>query len=162
MQVSEEENYYDILGVSRTAKVDEIKVAYKEIAKAYHPDSNFYSEIVQEKGDGSEDKKFKLLTQAYTILTNEARRKEYDDSLAPNLPGWDTNSSEQFHQDMIRRSSSAYQPTTSGAMGVFGKVKNQPHYHEVEPEIDKSMDTVRIAVRRRKGLFSRFWYMLGL
>ena len=52
-------NYYDILGVSKTASADEIKSAYRNLAKKYHPDIN--------KTEGAAEK-FKEINEAYEVL----------------------------------------------------------------------------------------------
>jgi molecular chaperone DnaJ len=61
------ENYYDILGVSKSASADEIKKAYRKLAHQYHPD----------KGVGNEDK-FKQVNEAYQVLSNTEKRSQYD------------------------------------------------------------------------------------
>jgi DnaJ-class molecular chaperone len=62
-------DYYDILGVSKTSSADEIKRAYRKLALQYHPDRN--------KSKEAEDK-FKEVTKAYEVLSNEEKRKTYD------------------------------------------------------------------------------------
>lgn len=61
------DNYYDILGVSKTASADEIKKAYRKLAHQYHPD----------KGKGNEEK-FKQVNEAYQVLSNTEKRSQYD------------------------------------------------------------------------------------
>ncbi len=61
------QNYYDILGVSKTANADEIKKAYRKLAHKYHPD----------KGQGN-DAKFKEVNEAYQVLSNDEKRGQYD------------------------------------------------------------------------------------
>ena len=61
---------YSVLGVSRDASDDEIKKAYRALAKKYHPDVN--------PGDKEAEAKFKEATEAYTILSDPEKRKQYD------------------------------------------------------------------------------------
>ncbi|MGQ9688379.1 MAG: DnaJ C-terminal domain-containing protein [Desulfobaccales bacterium] len=65
------EDYYQILGVSRTASPEEIKKAYRKLAQKYHPD--------KAKGNKKEaEAQFKKISEAYAVLSNPDKRKEYD------------------------------------------------------------------------------------
>ena len=90
-----EKSFYEILNLERDASVDQIKESYKEIAKLYHPDSNFYTEIIQDPLTHEETEVFKFITLAYTTLSNDTKRSEYDKTLAPLLKGWDENERER-------------------------------------------------------------------
>ncbi len=63
-------NYYDILGVSENASEEEIKKAFRSLAKKYHPDRN--------KGDKTAEDRFKEISEAYETLSDPKKRQEYD------------------------------------------------------------------------------------
>ena len=67
-----EKDYYKTLGVPKTATAAEIKKAYRELARKFHPDAN--------KGDPKAEERFKEITEAYNVLSDEKQRKEYDDA----------------------------------------------------------------------------------
>ncbi len=64
------ENYYDILGVTKTASESEIKRAYRKKAMKCHPDRN--------KGDKTKEAEFKKLGEAYAVLSDAKKRAQYD------------------------------------------------------------------------------------
>lgn len=72
-------DYYEILGVDRSADEQTIKKAYRKLAKKYHPDTN--------KGNAQAEAKFKEATEAYAVLSNPEKRKEYDQFGHENLDG---------------------------------------------------------------------------
>lgn len=63
-------DYYKILGVDKSASQEEIKKTYRKLAVKYHPDKN--------KGDKAAEEKFKEISEAYNVLGDEAKRKQYD------------------------------------------------------------------------------------
>ena len=68
--VSAKRDYYEVLGISKTADASAIKKAYRKLAKKYHPDSN--------PGNKAAAEKFKEVTEAYDVLGDEKKRKLYD------------------------------------------------------------------------------------
>src|SRR5882724_5523586 len=82
-------DYYEVLGVSKTATEDEIKKAYRKLARKHHPDVN--------PDDKSAEDKFKEINEAYEVLSDPEKRKRYD-QLGQNWkagadftppPGWE-------------------------------------------------------------------------
>lgn len=68
--MAEKRDYYEVLGVSRSADDNTIKKAYRKLAKKYHPDTN--------GGDPTAEQKFKEVTEAYNVLSDKEKRKLYD------------------------------------------------------------------------------------
>ena len=66
----EKRDYYEVLGVSKSADATEIKKAYRKLALKYHPDKN--------PGDKEAEKKFKEAAEAYDVLSNEEKKRRYD------------------------------------------------------------------------------------
>jgi len=67
-----EKDYYKALGVSKGASAEEIKKSYRKLARKYHPDAN--------KGEAASEERFKEISEAYTVLSDAKRRKEYDEA----------------------------------------------------------------------------------
>lgn len=142
-------NYYDILGVTRKATVDEIKEAYRSIARAYHPDSNFYSEIIDDRSSGAAPNMdvFQRITEAYTVLIDHERRRAYDELFPKNMRDWegdpppasatmpkDLKALENYAETAL---ASVYRPdqdSRSFRVGAFGRIAHgEPGGGDQEP-----------------------------
>ena len=105
-------NYYKMLGVSRTASPEEISAAKNRLAKKYHPDTN--------AGNPDAEKKFKEVTEAYSVLSDPEKKKMYD----------------QFGFAAFDQGASAYSqqgggnPYGSAYGNPFGGSGNNGGYHE--------------------------------
>ena len=64
-------DYYKILGVDKSASIDDIKKAYRKLAVKYHPDKN--------QGNKAAEEKFKEISEANEVLSNPDKRKKYDE-----------------------------------------------------------------------------------
>jgi curved DNA-binding protein len=82
------EDYYKILGLSKTASSDEIKKAYRKLALKYHPDKNPDNKEAEEQ--------FKKISEAYAVLSDSEKRKQYDNF------GSDTFSQRYSQEDIFR------------------------------------------------------------
>lgn len=63
-------DYYAVLGVRRKASAEDVKKAYRKLARKYHPDVN--------DGDAAAEQRFKEISEAYAVLSDEAKRRTYD------------------------------------------------------------------------------------
>lgn len=66
-----DKDFYNVLGVQESASKNDIKKAYRKLAQRYHPDAN--------KGDDQAERRFKEVSEAHAVLSNDAKRKEYDE-----------------------------------------------------------------------------------
>jgi molecular chaperone DnaJ len=85
MPAATNKDYYETLGVDRNADADEIRKAYRKLARKYHPDLN--------PGDKAAEERFKKVQEAYDVLSDESKKKVYDqygfysDNVPPNAGG---------------------------------------------------------------------------
>jgi molecular chaperone DnaJ len=70
MATTEKRDYYEVLGLPKTATLDEVKKAYRKLAVKFHPDKN--------PGDAEAEEKFKEAAEAYGVLSDEEKRARYD------------------------------------------------------------------------------------
>src|SRR5262245_49098184 len=128
-------DYYEILGVARAAKEEEIKKAYRKLARKYHPDLNPNNKQAEEK--------FKEVQEAYEVLSDSEKRQKYD-QLGANWkngadftppPNWGTgggfegtiNIEDLFGRGGQRRTSfSDFFETLFGGMGGMGSPEAEP------------------------------------
>lgn len=94
-------DYYEVLGVSRTADGKEIKAAYRKLAMAYHPDRN--------PGNSEAEEKFKQINGAYAVLSDPEKRSRYDRY-------GDADTGAQFHGDIF----DIFQSVFGGGAGFGG------------------------------------------
>ncbi|XP_061576427.1 dnaJ homolog subfamily A member 3, mitochondrial-like isoform X2 [Cololabis saira] len=120
-RLANKENFYEVLGISRTATQKDIKKAYYQLAKKYHPDTN--------PNDPEAKEKFAKLAEAYEVLGDEVKRKQYD---TYGASGFDPNRAAGGQQQYYRAGSSSINPEElfrkifgefSGGMG-FGDIHN--------------------------------------
>jgi molecular chaperone DnaJ len=94
--MDEKQDYYELLGVARTATPEEIRKAFRTLALKYHPDRN--------PGNKEAEQKFKKISQAYDVLSDAEKRKQYDQFGHEGLRGYATRDFEGASFEDIFRS----------------------------------------------------------
>lgn len=138
-------DYYEILGVSKKAGDDEIKKAYRKLAKKYHPDNNPDNKVSEEK--------FKEIGEAYEVLSDKEKRTKYD-SFGNNYQYGNNSSFDpsqygfNFNQKRSAGSASGFSDFFDmffsngfGSNGIFGRQgrTRQPMGRDYESEITVSL-----------------------
>lgn len=100
------ESLYDILGVQRSASDDDVRKAYRKLARKYHPDVN--------PGDSAAEDRFKKVAAAYEVLSDSDKRKAYDEFGEESLKGGFDPEKARAYQDWQRARSSGEQAFRGG------------------------------------------------
>ncbi|XP_070683619.1 dnaJ homolog subfamily A member 3, mitochondrial-like isoform X2 [Pempheris klunzingeri] len=98
-KLGNKQDFYEVLGVSRTASQKDIKKAYYQLAKKYHPDTN--------PDDPDAKEKFAKLAEAYEVLSDEVKRKQYD---TYGASGFDPNRAGAGQQQYYRAGGTSIDP----------------------------------------------------
>lgn len=150
----EDKNYYQILNVNRTATTDEIRESYRDIAKIYHPDSNFYAEIINEPLGPEQIKIFKVITAAYNTLVSPEKRALYDRALPGELRGWDDPETFWDHTNSAPKTSAE---TAYAKAPRFGRKADAP-----PSAFDSSGDLSSVSdiIRRQSSLSGPIMFLI--
>lgn len=106
-------DYYEILGVKKDASKDEIKKAYRKLARKYHPDLN--------QNNKEAEQKFKEVSEAYAVLGDDKKRKEYDEyGKSPFGPEGFQGFSGQGFEDIFGRGGGGFSDIFSDMFGFGG------------------------------------------
>jgi len=142
----EKRNYYDVLGVEKTATADAIKKAYHKLALKYHPDRN--------KGKEKEaEEQFKEIHEAYSILSDPVKREKYDNGGFESLSPEDTHFSPDLFTNLFH---SFATPSTSTRFGFpfgsnpfgfsrfFNGGRSRPHFNDREFPITRKEEIMEV------------------
>ncbi|MGY2778671.1 curved DNA-binding protein [Thermostichus sp. MS-CIW-23] len=133
-------DYYKILGVSKTATADEVKQAYRRLARKYHPDVN--------PNDKAAEEKFKDINEAYEVLSDPGKRRQYDQF------------GQYYQQGGFRSSRDAYTYSSSpfsqdfGGSGFGGSGVDFSQFDDFQDFIDQLLGRVRSQTTDRSSGFS--------
>lgn len=137
-------DYYEVLGIDRSADENTIKKAYRKLAKKYHPDTN--------AGNAQAEEKFKEVTEAYDILSDPEKRKMYDQFGYAAFDGSAAGSSGAY--------GGSYGYGNSGNTGSYRYTGPNGSYHEYHFE-GGSMDDMDDILKNMFGGFGRGAYGRG-
>ena len=140
-------NYYEILGISKSASADEIKKAYRNLAFKYHPDRN--------SGDKIAEEKFKEINEAYDVLSDEKKRADYDSFGTSNSRYSGTNNSYNRNNDFTNEETfwNWFNGNTTNSYGNNNTYRN--YYYQSTNSYNKKEDYVS-----KKSLFKTLLYKI--
>ena len=134
-----EKNYYDILEISRVASQEIVEKAYKTLAKKYHPD------LQEESNKKNAEEKMKELNEAYDVISNPEKRKEYDIKLDNAEKSKKYSSDNYYSKQQTANTNTASQYET----GTISKNRNSEYSQEQSSEYDKINEDI-IRLKREK------------
>jgi molecular chaperone DnaJ len=142
-------DFYKILGVSETASEEEVKTAYKKLAKKFHPDKN--------PGNKAFEEKFKEMSEAYNTLSDPKKRKEYDalrrlgaKTNNPYSPGFSDNS--DLHEFM--RNFNMGGKRSSGSGGSFTDILDEVFFGKGTEQSHRSNElNLELSIPFEKSIF---------
>lgn len=164
-KTTENKNYYQILGLPSDASPAQIKEVYRDLARAYHPDSNFYSEILEQGPSIEQIAIFKIITAAYNTLIDPNRRADYDRLLASEkgrgrLKGWEHEQTQDFWPERKPRLRSR-KTTLSRRSGVFGRPEFQRAAGEdAEESVAQPQPSPSVAEIMKHRIRLKLWAMV--
>ena len=127
------QDYYQVLGISKTATQDEIKAAYRKLALKYHPDRN--------PGNKESEEKFKEAAEAYEILSDEQKRQQYDQfgHEGPQMGGFGSGGRRAKKTGLTPKDGHDIQKEISISLeeSFLGVTKNITYYHFVNCAVCK-------------------------
>ena len=153
MPAASKQDYYEVLGVSRDSKADEIRKSYRRLARKYHPDLN--------PGDKSSEERFKNVQEAYDVLSDPKKRQMYDqfgfyseNGFAGAGPGGGAGQGQHPNMDFSgfdfsdftagsgggRRTTEGAHPGAGGFRDIFSQFFGGRGAEQAEPEAEKGGD----------------------
>jgi molecular chaperone DnaJ len=140
-------DYYEALGVSKNATPDEIKKAYRKLARQYHPDTN--------QGDKQAEERFKKISEAHDVLSDPEKRKQYDRGTGPfataggpgGFGGFDTGSFTGGFGDILSNlfgGGAGGAPGSGGARGRERAQRGRDLETEVRITFEQSIEGAQI------------------
>ncbi|MDR1458016.1 MAG: molecular chaperone DnaJ [Puniceicoccales bacterium] len=148
--MANEQDYYDLLGVAKTATPEELKKAYRKMAVKYHPDKN--------PGDKAAEDKFKQISEAYEVLSDGQKRTAYDrhGRAAFDQGGYSQGSGHGFHDPF-----DIFREVFGGSSGIFGDMfsgrssasnAGSDLRYDVEISLKEAFDGVEKAIKYNRNV----------
>lgn len=135
--------YYEILGVPFDASPQQIRETYKDLARLYHPDSNYYADLIKQGPSPEQVELYKIITSAYQTLIDPNKRSVYDEKVKPLLTGsfqkWEDKSDDFFNE----------KKPTRARQNTFGVANHDP-MSEAELKSFRSTRVTQIIKRQKR------------
>lgn len=137
-------DWYKILGTARDADEAQIKAAYRKLAKKYHPDAH--------PGDKECEARFREITEAYTILSDPAKRKKYDEEFSSQAGQQKTNGSKGGGMGRETRQGTKASSGNDGAKVDFENIsRNFEQFFGFNPQTKDVVNPEKLKSRANAG-----------